>query len=149
MKKFSTTAAALLMAFYFGFSVQAEEEPTQVQNGADLLEDPIAVTPERGMVPSNLLGFGDGNGFSEYVFIADKEKRTLSVWKKNEKGPKFVEAHPMDIGRKQGDKMREGDLRTPEGIYFIQEHLHGPGLNFEEYGNRAFPLDYPNFFDRK
>lgn len=154
MKKFYTSAAALfiglMVGLHFSYTpLHAEEAENEVQNGAELLEDPVAVKPEKGMVPTNLFAFGDGNGFSEYAFIADKEKKTLTIWRKNKKGPEFVEAHPMDIGRKQGDKTREGDLRTPEGIYFVQEHLEGPGLNFEEYGNRAFPLDYPNFFDRK
>lgn len=50
-------------------------------------------------------------------------------------------------GKKDGDKKKEGDLKTPEGIYFIVEKITS-GLDYTEYGNTAFPLNYPNPIDR-
>ncbi|GAB1410952.1 hypothetical protein MASR1M90_21060 [Desulfovibrionales bacterium] len=50
-------------------------------------------------------------------------------------------------GQRDGDKLRRGDLKTPEGIYFIEEKISS-GLDFTLYGNTAFPLNYPNPIDR-
>ncbi|WP_029897106.1 L,D-transpeptidase Cds6 family protein [Desulfohalovibrio reitneri] len=49
-------------------------------------------------------------------------------------------------GQKPGDKLREGDLKTPEGVYFVQRKRTG-GLDFELYGDTAYTLDYPNPVD--
>ncbi len=50
-------------------------------------------------------------------------------------------------GKKAGDKEVEGDLRTPEGVYFTKRKRTGL-VNFELYGEMAFPLDFPNPVDR-
>jgi ketosteroid isomerase-like protein len=50
-------------------------------------------------------------------------------------------------GQVEGDKLYEGDLRTPEGVYFIVTKLSS-GLDFAEYGGIAYTLNYPNPVDR-
>ena len=50
-------------------------------------------------------------------------------------------------GKKTGDKVVEGDLKTPEGIYFIVQHINS-GLDFVKYGNEAYTLNYPNPVDK-
>ncbi|MYL82739.1 L,D-transpeptidase family protein [Desulfovibrio aerotolerans] len=50
---------------------------------------------------------------------------------------------PCATGQLLGDKNKEGDLKTPEGVYFITRRKTG-GLNFELYGDLAFPLNFPN-----
>ena len=50
---------------------------------------------------------------------------------------------PCATGQLLGDKSKEGDLRTPEGVYFITRRKSG-GLNYELYGDLAFPLNFPN-----
>ena len=49
-------------------------------------------------------------------------------------------------GQVDGDKEVEGDKKTPEGVYFITGSI-SEGLDFEEYGSRAYPLNYPNPID--
>ena len=111
--------------------------------------DPPGVTPQPGYVPDNVIFLGDDHNRVRKVFIADKAQRTLTAWAHKATGPELVGAYPMDIGKREGDKTAEGDHKTPEGLYFIQERLEGPTLNYEEYGIRAFTLDYPNFFDKR
>ncbi|MBQ7607571.1 MAG: L,D-transpeptidase family protein [Desulfovibrionaceae bacterium] len=53
---------------------------------------------------------------------------------------------PCTTGKVDGDKQVLHDLKTPEGIYFVQKHIPR-GLDFREYGGRAFTLDYPNPVD--
>lgn len=115
----------------------------------NLETDPIAVLPQPGLVPDGVLIPGDGTYFSEYTFVADKSRRTLTVWKSENNQLKMVKALPIDMGKKPGDKLVSGDLKTPEGIYFFQKELRDDQLNFQEYGQMAFTMNYPNFYDRR
>ncbi len=54
---------------------------------------------------------------------------------------------PCATGQAVGDKQEQGDLRTPEGVYFIERRLTS-GLNYDLYGDQAFTLNYPNPVDR-
>lgn len=56
---------------------------------------------------------------------------------------RVAEFLPCATGQLLGDKAREGDLRTPEGVYFIVRRKVS-GLNYELYGDLAFPLNFPN-----
>jgi murein L,D-transpeptidase YafK len=51
------------------------------------------------------------------------------------------------FGKELGDKAKEGDNRTPEGIYFAQSHIDGSKLIAQKYGPWAIPLDFPNPVD--
>ncbi|MGZ6479850.1 MAG: L,D-transpeptidase family protein [Bdellovibrionales bacterium] len=111
--------------------------------------DPPAALPESGQLPSALLSLNADNGFfSRYAFLVDKKSRTLTVWENDGDKIKAVAAFPADLGAKPGDKQREGDLKTPEGIYFIQSSLDGNKVDPEKYGEKIFTLDYPNSFDK-
>ena len=52
----------------------------------------------------------------------------------------------MSIGKGGSDKRREGDEKTPVGIYRVASYLPGSRLP-DLYGVGAFPLDYPNPWD--
>ncbi len=134
----------LIVALILATLCVSAQSQTPGQNGAD----PIAVNPPQGKVPAHLVSLGNGNVTSQYAILADKSARTITVWKSGNAGVDFVAAYPMDIGKNSGDKVASGDHKTPEGLYFVQDKLDGPGLDFNEYGKRAFPLDYPNYFDK-
>jgi hypothetical protein len=53
----------------------------------------------------------------------------------------------MSVGQNGVGKKRPWDRRTPLGIYFVNEQLDTTKLH-ERYGPTAFPLDYPNAWDR-
>lgn len=102
-----------------------------------------------GDIPSVLLRLGDGQHLSDTAIVVDKSRRLLTVWKaEGDRIAKQAE-YPSDLGKFAGPKIKRGDKRTPEGVYFLLERLEGPGLNFREYGVRAFTTDYPNLFDRR
>lgn len=86
--------------------------------------------------------------YSPYAFVVDKKSRTLTVWHQDGGNLSAVASFPTDMGANEGEKKSAGDKRTPSGIYFLQNKLEGPGLDFSLYGKRAFTTDYPNFFDR-
>ncbi|MFH1914724.1 MAG: L,D-transpeptidase family protein [Pseudomonadota bacterium] len=54
---------------------------------------------------------------------------------------------PCTTGQADGDKLVEGDLRTPEGVYFIGQRINRK-LDWDLYGDLAYALNYPNPVDR-
>ncbi len=54
----------------------------------------------------------------------------------------------MSIGENGDGKQRDGDRRTPLGVYFVTEQLDTDKMH-EKYGVTAFTLDYPNAWDRR
>ncbi|MEZ0576807.1 L,D-transpeptidase family protein [Halodesulfovibrio aestuarii] len=54
---------------------------------------------------------------------------------------------PCSSGQVKGDKQREGDKKTPEGIYFV-ENRRTSGLDYALYGKEAYTLNYPNPVDK-
>ncbi len=79
-----------------------------------------------------------------YLIVVEKERHTLTVY---DHTLRAVSTHRVTTGKIKGDKEREGDFKTPEGIYFFTRYIDGRGLP-AEYGVGALVMDYPNPFDR-
>ncbi|MHC1791090.1 L,D-transpeptidase Cds6 family protein [Solidesulfovibrio sp.] len=72
------------------------------------------------------------------------DKKAQSFFLLSRQSPVRVSAFiPCATGQALGDKFKEGDLKTPEGVYFITRRK-AAGLNYELYGDLAFPLNFPN-----
>lgn len=98
---------------------------------------------------SSALGMEAGPYGPDSLFAIDKSSQTLFHFRKNDKSHNLdlVRKIPCTTGKVTGDKFREGDMKTPEGIYFIQGKKEG-GLNFGLYGDLAFVLNFPNPVDQ-
>jgi len=80
------------------------------------------------------------------AIVVDKTNEILYVVRVVNGAPFVVRKFPCITGKRPGDKLEEGDMRTPEGIYFpLYWTSNLPPL----YGLGAFPLNYPNLIDRK
>ncbi|MBX3039254.1 MAG: L,D-transpeptidase family protein [Bdellovibrionaceae bacterium] len=108
-----------------------------------------ATEPTAPLYPADLLQISSTDAFSKYVMLVDKGSRKLMVFERDGETIRLLEEVPADIGKKGGNKERENDHRTPEGIYFFQEKLASPAIPFNLYGKMAFTTDYPNVFDRR
>ncbi len=62
--------------------------------------------------------------------------------------PVALQSFRIAVGKEKGDKMRQGDHRTPEGIYFTLSHVPEQRLFVPKYGRVAVPLDFPNLLDQ-
>jgi murein L,D-transpeptidase YafK len=72
----------------------------------------------------------------------------LKTWPENFADSRVLKSFKIAFGKAEGDKQREGDNKTPEGIYFPQKHIPGSKLLKTKYGPRAIPIDFPNSMDR-
>ncbi len=84
------------------------------------------------------------------ALLVDKTNHRLYVFKRKSSNTpaQLVKDFYISTGRKSGNKITEGDLKTPEGVYFITSWIPDGELP-EKYGIGAFPTNYPNALDRK
>ena len=84
------------------------------------------------------------------AILVDKKLHRLYLYEHEEAGqpPKLIRDYYISTGRAEGNKTLEGDLRTPEGVYFITSWIPDEKLP-EKYGIGAFPMNYPNALDRR
>ena len=99
----------------------------------------------RGLLPASLINSAPTE---RYVLAADASHSRLYVYENTGTSYQLVKDYFMTIGKKGMGKNKEGDLRTPEGVYFVTSYLDGEGLP-ERYGPGAFPINYPNEYDKK
>ena len=88
--------------------------------------------------------------YARTVLVVDKDKKQISVWKKDRDSSQAQRllTFSSNVGKKRGDKLKEGDFKTPEGIYFFTQRFIGKELpSYELYGSLGFDTNYPNFFD--
>ncbi|MCA1987398.1 MAG: L,D-transpeptidase family protein, partial [Desulfovibrio sp.] len=107
----------------------------------------VLTTTAVSAAPPGWLAQFAGNPAGPPLFLAvNKQAQELYVFE--QKSPlALVEKITCTTGEREGDKLVEGDLRTPEGVYFIQHRLSS-GLDYKDYGTLAHTLNYPNPVDR-
>ncbi len=93
----------------------------------------------------NAYAFADS---SHYCILANKADKTMYVLEQSRVGWRRAKSMPMAYGERNGPKERDGDLRTPEGRYFIVGRKENSELH-QQYGPMAYVLNYPNSEDRK
>lgn len=81
------------------------------------------------------------------ILIADTSSATMHRFARAGDDLVPIDQRYMSIGLNGAGKERAWDRRTPLGIYFITERLDTSKLH-DKYGVAAFPLDYPNAWDR-
>lgn len=91
----------------------------------------------------------------KFAFVVDASKYTLYVFENDNGKPRYVADYYTTIGRNGTDKLREGDKKTPLGVYQVTGNLQRDylvktyGNQSSLYGDGAFPLNYPNDWDRR
>ena len=82
------------------------------------------------------------------VFVAETGRALFHRYDNLNGELKLTDSHYMSIGEAGAGKEKDGDKRTPLGVYIVTEELDTTRLH-EKYGARAFPLDYPNAWDSR
>lgn len=81
------------------------------------------------------------------ILIADAGSATMHRFERSGDGVVEKDQRYMSIGTAGAGKQRAWDRKTPLGVYFITESLDTSKLH-DKYGVAAFPLDYPNAWDK-
>lgn len=84
----------------------------------------------------------------KYALVVDTSRSTLYVYENINGQARYLADYYVTIGKSGTEKSVEGDQRTPIGVYFIKAELPRKQLA-DMYGSGAFPLSYPNEWDRK
>mgnify|MGYP003623240131 CR=1 FL=1 len=83
-----------------------------------------------------------------YILVVDKTEQRLFLYRHDNAGGVTLErVMSCSTGKKMGDKMVEGDQKTPNGFYIFNQKLL-PSELAPIYGTLAYPTDYPNFWDK-
>jgi murein L,D-transpeptidase YafK len=81
------------------------------------------------------------------IFVAETDTSTLHRFSSAGSNGFDRDERYMSVGERGVGKQQAWDRRTPLGIYFVSEQLDTGKLH-DKYGPLAFPLDYPNAWDR-
>ncbi len=79
------------------------------------------------------------------LLIANKKEKELRVYRNKNNSFEMLAKYENVIVGADGDKFKEGDLKTPLGVYTLRKRFT-PQDPF--YGPLAFVLSYPNTYDK-
>ena len=82
-----------------------------------------------------------------YAFVIDAARSRIYVFANKEGAPVLLADYYASVGNGGVGKTSEGDEKTPLGVYYPTSYLENDRLP-ELYGVGAYPLNYPNKWDR-
>lgn len=82
------------------------------------------------------------------AIVVDTQKSRLYLYQNDNGRPRFVADYYISHGKLGADKTREGDKRTPIGVYHVTSSL-SPKKIGDFYGSGAYPINYPNEWDKQ
>ena len=82
------------------------------------------------------------------AIVVDTQKSRLYLYQNDNGRPRFVADYYISHGKLGAEKMREGDKKTPVGVYHVTSSL-SPKKVGDFYGTGAFPINYPNEWDKR
>jgi len=101
--------------------------------------------PPAGRIPKYLLQMQPEQ---RHAVVVDTSKSRLYLFENNAGEPRHVADYYITVGKAGAEKLREGDQKTPLGVYFVTANLAVEKLS-DFYGVGAFPLSYPNEWDKR
>lgn len=123
----------------------AEDELAGLLDEARKRWSHYAARPPARTIPAY---FAQLNRETKYAVLVDLTSSRLYLFENNNGAPKLVKDYYISLGKNGARKDVQGDRRTPIGVYHITEYLAEASLP-DRYGDGAFPLNYPNEWDRR
>jgi murein L,D-transpeptidase YafK len=84
----------------------------------------------------------------KHVLVVDSRSSRLYVFGNDKGAPRLVADYYVTLGKNGMEKTRQGDQKTPVGVYHVTANLPRNKLT-DFYGSGAFPINYPNEWDRR
>ena len=84
----------------------------------------------------------------KYALVVDSRRARLYLFENVGGRPQYVADYYVTLGKNGVEKTREGDQKTPIGVYHVTANLPRQKLA-DFYGAGAFPINYPNAWDKR
>jgi murein L,D-transpeptidase YafK len=101
--------------------------------------------PAQDRLPAYVLQL---NSEQKHAIVVDSHRSRLYVYANDGGRPRLVADYYVTLGKNGIEKTREGDQKTPIGVYHVTANLPRSKLT-DFYGAGAFPINYPNEWDRR
>jgi murein L,D-transpeptidase YafK len=142
----------LLLARSTPLSTFGNASNAPVEKLADLREEVIARlkayrnrSATADYVPRYLLQM---QADQKHAIVVDTQKARLYLYQNDNGRPRFVADYYISHGKLGSDKKQEGDKKTPTGVYHVTSSLPPQKIG-DFYGSGAFPINYPNEWDKR
>ncbi len=134
-----------LMSFGEGGGPAAGEKIADLRDEAIVRLKGYRTKPPADYVPRYLLQM---HPEQKHAVVVDTQKSRLYLYQNDNGTPRFVADYYISQGKLGADKAREGDKKTPIGVYHVTSSLPRQKLT-DFYGSGAFPINYPNDWDKR
>lgn len=121
-----------------------EEKLKQLRDEAAVRLKSLRERPDPNLIPRPVLQLREDQ---KHVLIVDASRSRLYVYRNENGQPAYVTDYYISQGKFGVNKMKEGDQRTPLGVYYVTSRLPGQRLP-DFYGSGALPINYPNEWDK-
>lgn len=101
--------------------------------------------PPAGAVPAQFLQLSPR---TRHAIAIDTSRARLYLFQNGADGLKLLADYYISVGKSGIEKVAEGDLRTPLGVYYVTSNLDPKSLK-DFYGAGALPINYPNAYDAR
>lgn len=101
--------------------------------------------PADDRLPRQLLQLHPGQ---KHALLVDSKRSRLYVFSNEDGRPRLIADYYVTLGKNGVEKTREGDQKTPIGVYHVTADLPRKKLT-DFYGSGAFPINYPNEWDKR
>jgi murein L,D-transpeptidase YafK len=129
----------------FGAMANAPEERLKdFREEASARLKAIRFKPDPDVIPSSILQLREDQ---KQILLVDAKRSRLYLYENIGGTPRLVMDYYVSQGKLGINKLKEGDQRTPVGVYYITSHLTGSKLP-DFYGPGALPINYPNEWDK-
>lgn len=100
--------------------------------------------PDPDLIPRSILQMRDDQ---KQALVVDAKRSRLYLYENNAGQLKLISDYYISQGKLGINKFKEGDQKTPTGVYYITSRLSGSKLP-DFYGPGALPINYPNEWDK-
>lgn len=104
-----------------------------------------AAPPDANGLPSQIIRLANRQ---KHAIIVDASKSRLYLFANHDGKPQLLVDFYISVGKQGVGKQVQGDQKTPLGVYQATRYIPDDKLP-DFYGSGAFPLDYPNNWDRR
>ncbi|MET3120795.1 murein L,D-transpeptidase YafK [Oxalobacteraceae bacterium GrIS 2.11] len=104
----------------------------------------LSERPNPDLLPRAILQLRDDQ---KHAFVVDAKRSRLYVYENQAGRLKLLSDYYVTQGKLGVEKSKEGDQKTPLGVYYITSRLPGAKLS-DFYGSGALPINYPNEWDK-